>query len=110
MGRVVLSGGRLDRGGCIVNRIMLIVMVVTAVSLHFSFCEWDACQHEPIVPASRSGRVLFYHYDRAGHDYYVMSKSAASYDDALLYGVWVPLLVLGGCVVVYRMECGAAGS
>lgn len=90
------------------NRIMLIVMVATALSLHCSFCEWDACKHEPIVSGSRSDRVLFYHYDRAGHDYYLLSKSAASYDDALLYGVWVPLLVMGACVVVFRLECGSA--
>ena len=92
------------------NRIMLVVMIVAAVWLHFSYCEWEACKHEAIVSESRADRVLYYHYDRAGHDYFLLSKSAASRADATLYGIWVPLLVLGACVAVIRLEFGSTGS
>ncbi|HJN12215.1 MAG TPA: hypothetical protein QF564_26265 [Pirellulaceae bacterium] len=93
------------------NRLMLVVMIATAVCLHCTFCEWDLCKHEAIVSESRSGRVLFYHYDRAwNNDHYLLSKSTASRDDALLYGLGVPLLLFGAAMVVIRLEGGSTGS
>jgi hypothetical protein len=91
-----------------VNRIMLAVMIATAVSLHCAFCEWDLGKHEAIVSESRSGRVLYYHYDRAwDSDFYLLSKSTASRDDAMLYGLSVPLLLFGVAAVVIRLENGS---
>lgn len=93
------------------NRIMLVVMIVTAVCLHFAFCEWDLGKHEAVVNESRSSRVLYYHYDRVWHnDFYLLSKSASSRDDAMIYGLGVPVLLFGVAAAAIRLESGSATS
>ncbi len=93
------------------NRIMLVVMVITALCLHCSFCQWDLCEHEPLAAGAHANRVLYYRYDRSWNsDFYLLSRGTASRDDAMLYGVGVPLLVCGAAVVVLRHESGSAGS
>jgi hypothetical protein len=90
---------------------MLVVMIATAVCLHFTFCEWDMCKHERIVSDSRCDRVLYYHYDRAwNNDLFLLSKSPDTREEAMLYGMGMPLVLLGIAAAVIHIERGSQSS
>lgn len=93
------------------NRIVLFVMVVTSIGAHVTLCEWDVCKHEPIVPPSRGRRMIFYESrGPRSYDVYLLSRPGFDREEATLYGVYLPLMVLGAAVFFTQIGSRKSGA
>lgn len=91
------------------NRVVPIILIAAALFLHFSYCEWDFCDHEPIVSPSRMNRVIFCE-PSVSYDVYLLAKSPDGCDEAQLWGLLVPVLFFGGACVVAKFEGGMSAE
>jgi len=86
------------------NRVLPIVLLISAVGLHFTYCEWDIRTHEKIVSPDRAGRTIFYSYHRRDRsDVLLLSKTADTLEEAKLYGVLLPLALLAAAAVIPKL-------
>jgi hypothetical protein len=86
------------------NRVLPIMLIAGAIFFHFAYCEWKICNHEKIANQSRMGRTIYYSYEKAGrYDVFLLSKTADSLEDAKLYGLLLPLALLGGALVIPKL-------
>ena len=92
-------------------RIVPIFMTLTAIGFHFYNCEWEFYDSPKDIPASRSERIIFYRhrtYHRRGDhlpdNVLLLARPTVSKDEAHLYGVLFPALLVGGSALVFYVN------
>ena len=83
------------------NRFLPLILVVVALGLHFVHCEWDYRRRLRDVSQADNRRTIYCQYS-PGHSVLLLSKSPEGKQDATLYGVALPGLLVGGaCAIAY---------
>jgi hypothetical protein len=91
-----------------VNRVLPVLLIGAAIGFHFMYCEWEVCDHEPIVSRSHFDRMLFYRYNRAYHrDIFLLSKPGEDREEAQFYGLLLPGVLIGGALLVFKLTAYA---
>ncbi len=86
------------------NRVLPILLIVAAAWFHFAYCEWQIRDHEKIASQHRTGRTIYYSYYRSGdYDVFLLSKTANSLEEAKLYGLLLPLVLVGAAAVIPKL-------
>ena len=92
-------------------RVLPIVLVAVGVGLHFAYCEWEISDAYDYQGVEANDRVLFAHHRRdfeprrgLPNHLVLFSRPAADRQDAMLYGVLIPGLAIGGALLIWRAQ------
>ena len=89
------------------NRIMAMILILTALALHFSYCEWRVVDNLNSVSSAEKEREIYFSYSRH-RSVFLLARSSGDLPDAKTYGVLLPGLLLGGALAALhfmrRME------
>ena len=77
----------------------VVVMVVVALTAHYHYCQWETYDEAAEMDAKGNESVILsttLHNNRRTSDWYVIrAKNGASTDEATLYGMGLPLVLVG---------------
>jgi len=97
-----------------VNRILPLFLVIAAIGLHFLYCEWHYFDYPDKPSTEQNLRAIYYYYSGKHWRYslLLMPRASETREDAQLYGVVLPGVLVGIAIVVahFRHKAGAARS
>jgi len=94
-----------------VVRILPIALVVLGVGFHFFYCEWAISDAIKYDGPTAYDRVIFAHHRRGfeprrglPNHMVLFARSDADREDAMLYGLLLPGLAIGGALLIWRAQ------
>lgn len=83
------------------NRFLPLILVVVALGLHFFHCEWDCRRKTANVSQAENERTIYFDYSRHHRNSVrLLAKESQDKQEATLYGVALPGLLVGGAFVI----------
>jgi hypothetical protein len=93
-----------------VNRFLPLILVVVALGLHLFHCEWDCRRNVRDVSQAEHKRTIYFRYSPS-RSVLLLAKASEDKQEATLYGVLVPGLLVGGaCLIAYCQNNPGAAS
>ena len=85
------------------NRLLPLILVAAAVGLHLGFCEWDVRKSPRGVSQAQHERTIYFRYS-ASRSVYLLAKTAEGKQDATLFGVLLPGMLVGGAALIGHVQ------
>ena len=94
------------------NRILPLLLVIAAIGLHFLYCEWHYFDDPDKPSAEQNRRAVYYTYsgDPWRYSLLLMPRASETREDAQLYGVVLPGVLVGIAIVVAHFRHKAGGG
>jgi len=83
-----------------VNCFLPLILVVVALGLHFFHCEWDCRRNVRDISQAENNRTIYFDYSRHHRAVRLLAKESQDKQEATLYGVALPGLLVGGAFVI----------
>jgi hypothetical protein len=97
-----------------VNRILPLFLVIAAIGLHFLYCEWHYFRDSTEASTEQNLQAIYYYYSGPPnrHSLFLLPRPSETREDAQLFGVVLPGVLVGAAIVVahFRQKAGGGRS
>ena len=88
------------------NHVLPILLLSAGISLHFMYCEWEFSNGRSQASYAKGDRTIYYQHNPrrliTPRDIVLRARKSSTREEARFYGVLLPVLLVGGTVMLLR--------